>query len=129
MMMRANSSLILLFLSFLAFPSCNPCADTLKSKVASPDHQLVAASYERNCGATTDFSSIVNVQSTASKFDGDDGVLFVAKGRYDISVEWVGPRALTIHCTGCSRKNIFREVTALGDIDVRYEFAENPERK
>lgn len=76
--------------------------------------------YERDCGATTDFSSIVNVQSASDKFRADEGRLFVAKGRYDLSVAWTGPRTLLITCAGCSRKNIYREVVALGDIDVKY---------
>jgi len=81
--------------------------------------------YERDCGATTDFSSMVNVQSTSDKFDGNVGRLFVAKGRYNISVTWTGPRALLIECPNCSRNNIFREVTVYGDIDISYNLASN----
>jgi hypothetical protein len=100
--------------------SCNPCSDTLRSKATTLDSQLVANFYERNCGATTDFSSMVNVQRTSDKFRADEGLLFVAKGRYDLSVAWIGPRILVVTCPNCSRKNVFREVAALGDIDVRY---------
>lgn len=100
--------------------SCNPCSDTPRSKAVSPDGRLVANICERNCGATTDFSSMVNVQSTSDKFRAEEGLLFVAKGRYDLSVAWTGPRTLVISCATCSRRNVFREVVALGDIDVRY---------
>lgn len=100
--------------------SCSPCTDTPKSKAVSADGQLAVNVYERNCGATTDFSSMVNVQSASDKFRSDEGVLFVAKGRYELSITWTGPRTLLITCPNCSRKNIFREVVALGDIDVRY---------
>ena len=88
--------------------------------MVSPDGGLVANIYERNCGATTDFSSMVNVQSTADKFRPDEGLLFVAKGRYDLSITWTAPRTLIITCPNCLRKNVFREVVAFGDIDVRY---------
>src|SRR6202011_6186559 len=94
--------------------SCSLCSNTPKSKATSSDGRLVANVYERNCGATTDFSSMVNVQSASDKFDADEGVLFVAKGRYTISLTWVSPRALLVTCTNCPRKNIFREVTATG---------------
>jgi len=90
------------------------------SKATSADNQLVANVYERNCGATTDFSSMVNVQRASDKFRADEGLLFVAKGRYDLSVAWAGPRTLLITCPSCARKNVFREVVALGDIDVKY---------
>jgi len=100
--------------------SCSTCSNTLRSKTLSSDGRLAAVFSERNCGATTDFSSIVNVQTASDRFDSDQGVLFVAKGHYDIAVAWSGPRALLVTCAACSRKNIFREVTALGDIAVRY---------
>jgi len=72
---------------------------------------------------------MVNVQNASDKFDGAEGRLFVAKGRFEISVTWTGPRALLIKCTGCSRNNIFREVTVDGDIDVSYRFASDPPDK
>jgi hypothetical protein len=112
------------FLALLA--SCETSSDRLEARVVSPDHGIVAAVYERNCGATTDFSSMVNVQSPSDKFRGDDGVLFSARGRYDISVLWVGPKSLLIRCSGCLRRDVYREVTALGDIDVTYSLGPGP---
>ncbi|MGZ5141610.1 MAG: hypothetical protein ACXWCX_27765, partial [Burkholderiales bacterium] len=100
--------------------SCNPCSDTLRASAKSNDGQLVANVYEGNCGATTNFTSIVNVQRTSDKFNPDEGVVFVANGRYELSVSWNGPRTLFISCGGCSRQNVFREVVAFGDIDVKY---------
>ena len=109
-----------LFLSLVSLLSCSSCSNTLKSTSVSPDGQLKVNVYHRNCGATTDYSSIVNLQRTSDRFDSDDGVLFIAKGQYGPSVTWTGPRALLITCTACSRTNVFREVVALGDIDVTY---------
>src|SRR6266576_3283191 len=117
---RKNSLFLGLVCSLIWLVSCNPCSDTPRSKATSADGRLVANFYERNCGATTDFSSMVNVQSTSDKFRAEEGLLFVAKGRYDLSVSWTGPRTLLITCPSCARKNVFREVVALGDIDVRY---------
>ena len=116
-----KTSLLLLLCSVIWLVSCNPCTDTVKLRVKSADGQLVANVYERDCGATTDFSSIVNVQSSSDKFRGDKGLLFLAKGRYSLSVQWTGPRTLLVNCANCSRKNIYREVVALGDIDVNYK--------
>jgi hypothetical protein len=66
---------------------------------------------------------MVNVQGAADKFHPEEGLLFVAKGRYNLSIVWTGPRTLLITCANCSRKNIFREVVAMGDVDVRYSLA------
>jgi hypothetical protein len=117
---RRNSVFLILVCSVAWLLSCSPCSDTPTSKAASADGRLVANVFERNCGATTDFSSMVNVQSSSDKFRADEGLVFVAKGRYDLSVAWIGPRTLFITCVSCSRKNVFREVVALGDVDVKY---------
>jgi hypothetical protein len=117
---KRNSLFLLLVYFLIWLVSCRPCSDTPRSKATSADNQLVANLYERNCGATTDFSTIVNVQRASDKFDADEELLFVAKGRYDLSVTWTGPRTLLITCANCSRKNIYREVVALGDINIKY---------
>jgi len=115
-----RTSLFLAMICSLICPVACICGDTARSKATSADGQLVANFYERDCGATTDFSSQVNVQRTSDRFRAGEGVLFIAKGRYDLSVAWTGPRTLLITCPGCARENIFREVAALGDIDVKY---------
>ena len=115
--------LVVLVCNLIWQASCGLCGDDVKSKATSTDGQLVAYVYERNCGATTDFSAMVNVQSSREQFHGDEGILFVAKGRYDLSVEWTSPRALLITCSRCSRKDVFRQVVAFGDVDVKFVFA------
>jgi hypothetical protein len=117
---RENSLSLVLVCSLIWLMSCSPCNDTPKSKATSGDGRLVANVYERNCGATTDFSSMVNVQSTSDKFRADEELLFVVKGRHDVSATWAGPKTLLITCPSCDRKNVFREVVVLGNIDVRY---------
>lgn len=117
---KRNSLFFLLVFSSIWLLSCGLCDDTLRSKALSADGRLVANVYERNCGATTDFITIVNVQGTSDKFDGNEGPLFSAKGRYELSVAWTGPRTLLITCAKCSRKYVLREVIIQGGIDVKY---------
>jgi len=99
---------------------CTTCSNTVESTAVSPDGQLASRVSERNCGATTDYSSVVNLQRPSDKFDPDNGVLFVAKGQHSISLRWIADKELLVICTSCSRKDVFREVTVTGDIDVRY---------
>jgi hypothetical protein len=106
------------FLTLLV--SCETCTDQPKIQLFSPDHKIVARIFERNCGATTDYSSIVNIQGASEKFRGDDSILFIARGRYDISISWESPKMLLIKCPDCSRTNVYREVVALGNVDVTY---------
>lgn len=120
---RKTIQLLVLLWCPISLVSCTPCADKMKARTLSSDNQLVAHYYERNCGATTDYSSVVNVQSVGDGFDGNAGVLFVVKGRPDISIGWTGPRTLTIKCAACSRGSIFREVSVSGDVNVVYTLA------
>src|SRR5213594_166951 len=114
----ARDTIVALVTSLLLTCDCSLCGDTPKSRALSTDQKLVATVYERNCGATTDFSSMVNVQGSSQKFDGDEYQVFVAKGRYDNTVQWAGPKELTVLCEECARNNIYKEVTVLGDIDI-----------
>jgi hypothetical protein len=117
---RKSSLYALLCCSVVWLLSCNPCRDTVRSKVSSADGKLVANVFERNCGATTDFSLMLNVQNSSAKFRPDDGLVFVAKGRYNLSVAWTRRRSIVVTCSNCPRSNIYREVVALGDVDIQY---------
>ena len=103
-MHSAQLTAVLLASLLASATSCSPCDDTLKSKAVSPDGQLVASVFERNCGATVDFASIVSLASTSARPLRTDDFLFVVKGRPDISVTWSGPNSLVIKCTDCARK-------------------------
>lgn len=114
--------LVLILSSVVSLSSCNGCSDTVTARVNSEDGALVATVFERNCDATTDFSSMVNLQNGSAKFDANEGRLFVAKGRYQVSVTWTGPKQMLITCNGCQRRDIFRQVTVEGDIDISYKY-------
>jgi hypothetical protein len=123
--MAAIKNISLWVLSFIVLSplvACNTCTHALKSELTSADGQLTARVFERNCGATTDYSSIVNLQNASDKPDAKDGVLFVARGQYAISVKWTNTRELLVSCPSCSRKDIFRQVGVVGDIDINYSF-------
>jgi hypothetical protein len=99
---------------------CNICSDDVLSRSTSPDGALVATLFQRDCGATTDYSTIVNVGGPSDSFKGEKGRVFVVKGQKHVTVKWTDNRALVIECDSCSRSTVFRQVTALGDIDIAY---------
>lgn len=112
---------ILLCLAYL-LSSCSSwiCGDTTKAESISPNGRVVARFIERNCGATTDYASRVELQFTSDWFNPKKEVVFIVNGSYDISLEWADPKILTITCPGCVRRNIFRQVVAIGSFDVKY---------
>ena len=108
---------------------CNPCSDEIVSETTSPDGVLTATSFVRNCGATTDFSSIVSIHRKSEGFGNDDDIVFVVKGQYELTPNWTDAKTLSIECYGCVRANIFRQVSALGSIDMVYQLGSAPRSK
>jgi hypothetical protein len=65
------------------------CGDDLKWESRSPDGKFIAAFFERDCGATTDYSSIVSLRTSNARFDGDNNErVLVIEGRCDLGVAW-----------------------------------------
>ncbi len=100
---------------------CHNCSDQVVSELMSPDAALTATSFVRNCGATTDFSSQVSVHGESAGFREDREIVFIARGRHDLVVSWTGPKALSVRCLSCARKDVFRQVAALGNIDITFD--------
>jgi len=100
--------------------ACNPCSDEILSETTSPDGVLTATFFIRNCGATTDFSSIVSIHRKSEGFRNDDGIVFVANGQNQPTLNWTDAKTLSIECRECTRTNIFRQVSALGNVDLVY---------
>src|SRR5437870_13288224 len=97
-----------LILSIILLQGCNMpfsdgCDDRITSKASSTDGKYIATLYIRNCGATTDYSSIVSIRERTSKFDGDSdqNIVFVVKGQPDVAVKWESPNKLSVQCRGC----------------------------
>jgi hypothetical protein len=112
--------LVLATAAIMLTTSCGLCSNQLVRAARSPDGIVEATWYVRNCGATTDFSTMVSVHQPNGSYTDESDLVFVAKGKYNLKLSWAGPRELTIDCEGCSRKNVFRETTRLGDIDVMF---------
>ena len=97
-----------------------PCNDDIKSESRSPDGKYVAALYERNCGATTNFSTIVNIRNSSSKFNRDEDIVLVVKGRHQISLVWKDSRTMQIVCANCPPDDIFKRERSWKDIQIIY---------
>lgn len=117
--MRRITAVIPLLLLFF-YSGCGTCDDEVQTQSVSPDKIVEATSFVRNCGATTDYSMIVSIHRTDNDYKDESDFVFVAKGRGRLQLKWAGPKALEIHCEGCERKDVFRRLTALGDIDISY---------
>ncbi len=96
------------------------CHDEVNSEARSPDGVLVATWFTRNCGATTDYATTVNLHRRDSGFRDDAGTIIVAEGRHHLQMKWLDAQHLSIECNDCSRDQVFRTVTILGSRDITF---------
>ncbi|MEM7482380.1 MAG: hypothetical protein AAF481_14480 [Acidobacteriota bacterium] len=91
-----------LLLAALMFLACQPsitggCSNTVIAESKSPDGQYSATFFERDCGATTDYSSLISLRESNKDFDTEDVEIVVAiDGRSDIQMQWTSRRSLWI---------------------------------
>jgi hypothetical protein len=111
---------ILPVLMAVVLTGCDLCSDDIKGGLSSPDQALKATWFVRNCGATTDFSTIVSVNKPTGDYRADANIIFVAKGSREMRVRWEGSRHLLVECEGCEKGDIVRQSSSMEDLRVEY---------
>jgi hypothetical protein len=99
-------------------PAAIICDDDTKAVVESPDRKYVAILYERNCGATTDYATTVDLRSRLWRFNSEP--IFVAKSRHTVTVQWTKGRELQIRCSDCKPDQIFKAAEGWKDVEIDY---------
>jgi len=121
-MSRHRPLLLLLPLAFTlggcGFLLRSGCDNTIKSEKRSPDGKYVATLFERNCGATTDFSTIVQLHESSEKLKGDDLGILVVKGQHEIDLTWDGNSSLRLQCNDCRSDDIFKQERKWKDVEI-----------
>ncbi len=117
--------LILVIATTLGLSSCgfslaSDCADTIKSEAKSPDGKYIVTLYERDCGATTDFSTIVNIRASSAKFNGEEGRVLIVKGQPEVLLAWKDNTRLQLECHDCRANDIFKQEKSWKDVIVSY---------
>ena len=112
--------------------ACNMCGTDVWQEVNSPDGKYKAVIFERDCGATTDFSTQVSIiKSSTSVGQGDSGNAFVAdsnhgavavngKGILPIEVRWIDSR--TVEVSAPAKARVFSRRERVGDVNLQYRF-------
>jgi hypothetical protein len=88
---------ILLF-TLLVFAGCDPMPSkvTVHSERVSPDGRYVATAFDRDSGATTSWSSQVDLRQVGQNMD-KYGNVFRGYGSPNIDVEWLSSSNLVIY--------------------------------
>ena len=116
-------------LAALATLLVSGCADLCGNKVireaASPDSDLKAVVFERDCGATTAFSTQISILDAGDELSGSANTFVIDQGQLLdgwngpwASVKWVGPRSLEIRYDATARA--FEQDSSVNGVAVSY---------
>ena len=75
------------------------CANEIFSEVQSPDGKFRAVIFQRDCGATTGFSTQISLILAKDKLENEGGNIFIVDGHPNdrkIGITWQGPKKLII---------------------------------
>jgi hypothetical protein len=105
------------------------CANETIKEAVSPDGRKRVVVFQRNCGATTDFSTQASVLPIGKSLPNDSGNIFSADtnhgaatagpgGGPELAVSWVGSKEIILEHSAQAR--VFSSEPNIGDIRVRY---------
>ncbi|HEY4363143.1 MAG TPA: hypothetical protein VGN17_19395 [Bryobacteraceae bacterium] len=101
----------------LGLSACLPdlCGNEIKNESSAPGNGKRAVVFERDCGATTDFSTQVSILDNDHALPNDPGNVLVAEYRLTVDARWMAPDHLVIRYPALAkvtlRETSFRGVT------------------
>ena len=75
------------------------CGNKIHKEYLSPDKSLKALVFQRDCGATTGFSTQISILDSDENLENDSGNIFVIKGHPDnvaLTLSWISNNELNI---------------------------------
>lgn len=97
------------------------CGNEIFNEAVAPDKKLKAVLFQRDCGATTGFSTQISLLASGNKLEDDDGGnIFIADGHprdHAIELTWRSPHKLIIGNTSGlqpkKKKDRFKSVSII----------------
>jgi hypothetical protein len=117
-------------ISIIAGWGCGGCDNHILSQAISPDGKYRAVVFERDCGATTGFSTQVSIMPAGRALGNNAGNAFIADDNHgtapagrgggpEINIVWMSPTQLTIRHH--SKAYVFKAETQIGTVQIKYE--------
>jgi hypothetical protein len=116
-MRKLLPAIILLALS-IALSGCDPCGNEISQTFASPSGKLKAVVFNRDCGATTGFSTQVSIIPSSESLPGAGGNTLILDGTVPLKVEWRSDSEL--HLSGLGAAKIFLQSPSTAGVSVSY---------
>lgn len=98
------------------------CENDLAAESESPDKQYKAVIFQRDCGATTGFSTQISILGTNEELGNESGNILTADGHPDennFKISWVNLAVLLVKNTQGAK--IFKKESSLEKVEIRYE--------
>jgi hypothetical protein len=120
----------LLFTALMTCAGCSDaCQNTVASRSLSPDGSHVAVLFQRDCGATTGFSTQISILDANGKPSGG-GNVFIADDNHGAArigdwegswaeMKWLSPEHLLIRYAAKSR--LFKQVERVSGVGITYQ--------
>jgi len=119
----------LLIIPCLMAAGCSgTCENSVAAKATSPDSKHDAVIFQRDCGATTGYSTQISILDNGSVptgsgniFRADDNHGVAAVGDWQgpwADIKWVAPDRLIVRYASKSR--IFEQISAVDDVKIDY---------
>lgn len=124
-MKNKSSALLCLAIVMVLVLGCT-CSDDILSEAISPNEKRVAATFVRNCGATTGYVTHVAVRWRSSE-QTDQDLVFTVHARQEVKLEWLNDHILRLSCPNCTDDLVGRRVTKLGGVTILYDEASRDE--
>ena len=110
---------LIIYLCYLARDF--PCENITEKEVLSLDGRYIATLFERNCGATTDFVTIVSIRDKDKAFRPEtDSRVLVIEGSSLVDMHWVSQNTLTLKYNA---HEPFLKNERWGDISIEHSAA------
>ena len=118
------------FICFIVACDSNPCRNEVLQMVASPNEGRKAVIFQRDCGATTGFSTQLSILRANDEFPKEPGNTFIADtdggqapagkgGGPEVKVQWVGETELIVMHD--KRARVFLSEPTIDGVKLRYE--------
>ena len=89
---------------------CAICREDQVVHSPAPSEKIVASTFVRDCGATTNYATWVTLHREDDKFNRSEDLVFVADGEHHVELKWSDDSHLAVSCPSCIDSQIFNEV-------------------
>ena len=106
-----------LLFGFLA--GCTLCGNEIAYEEKSPSGKLRAVAFERDCGATTGFTTQISILPSDRNLPNEAGNLFIAKRDLKVGIKWEADDKLVVTYPREAKIALKRETQS--GVSIRYE--------